>query len=67
MWSNSEIDEKQLIEIISEKENARRVAQKWWRLKMAAAASCDVTAVKRFINSPDSVVLLPLISSIYQC
>ena len=24
---------------------------------MAAAASCDVTAVKRFINSPDTVVL----------
>ena len=43
----------------SGKENARRAAQKLWCHKMSAAASCDVTAAKRFINSPGTVVLLP--------
>ena len=33
----------------------------------AAATSCDVTYDKRFISSPDTVVLLSSISSIYQC
>ena len=37
-------------------ENARRAAQKLWRHKMAAAASCDVRYDKRFISSPDTVV-----------
>ena len=50
----------------SGKENARRTAPELWRHKMAAAASCDVTYKKRFISSPDTVVLLPSISSIYQ-
>ena len=51
----------------SGKENARWSAPELWRHKMAAAASCDVTYDKRFISSPDTVVLLPSISSIYQC
>ena len=37
-------------------ENARRAAQKLWRHKMAAAASCDVNHDKRFISSPDTVL-----------
>ena len=37
-------------------ENARRVVQKLWRHKMAAAASCDVTYDKRFISSTDTVL-----------
>ena len=42
-------------------ENARRAAQKLWRHKMAAAASCDVTCDKRLISSPDTVLsLLPI-------
>ena len=36
-------------------EDALQTTHKWWRHKMAAAASCDVTGVKRFINSPDTV------------
>ena len=51
----------------SGKENAQWSVPELWHHKMAAAASCDVTYDKRFISSPDTVVLLPSISSIYQC
>ena len=47
-------------------ENALQTTHKWWHHTMAAAARCDVTEVKCFINSPDTEASLPSISSIYQ-
>ena len=45
-------------------EYALQKMHKWWHHKVAAAASCDITGVKCFINRPDTVVSLPSISSI---
>ena len=39
-------------------ENTLQRMRKWWRHKMAATASCDVTGVKCFINSPDTVYII---------